>query len=68
MFRLRDYYDGAIPSGIAFIIIDLYELYRFTKEEYYMNTIKELVYYFGEDMNKNPLAYLYSIIAVGNFI
>nr|WP_300001773.1 thioredoxin domain-containing protein [Tissierella sp.] len=68
VLRLKDYYDGAIPSGIAFILLDLVKLHRITEEEEYMEKIKSLFNSFGGDINQNPLAYLYSLIAYNNFL
>lgn len=68
VLRLKDYYDGAIPSGVAFVLVDLIKLYRLTKEKEYMEKAKSLFNSFGEDLNQNPLAYLYSLIAYNNFL
>lgn len=68
VLRLKDYYDGAIPSGIAFVLVDLMKLYRLTEEKEYIERIKSLFNSFGEEINENPLAYLYSLIGYNNFL
>lgn len=68
ILRLKDYYDGAIPSAIGFVLIDLIKLYKLSDEKEYMDRMKELFQNFGEDINENPLAYLYSLIAYNNFL
>lgn len=68
VLRLKDYYDGAIPSGVSFVLADLIKLYRLTEEKEYMEKAKSLFNSFGEDLNQNPLAYLYSLIAYNNFL
>ncbi|MEW8973006.1 MAG: thioredoxin domain-containing protein [Tissierellaceae bacterium] len=68
ILRPRDYYDGAIPSGNAFALLDILKLYRFTKEPKYRELTGKLIFSFGGDINKNPLGHLYSVIALNNMI
>lgn len=68
VLRLKDYYDGAIPSGLAFISISLMKLYRFTHKEEYSKELKTLFQSFGESINTSPIAYLYSLISYNNYI
>lgn len=68
VLRPKDLYDGAIPSGVSFILIDLIKLYLITKEEKYSLKAREIVHSFGKNINENPLAHLYSIVSLGDFI
>ncbi|WP_312907541.1 thioredoxin domain-containing protein [Tissierella praeacuta] len=65
IMRPKDIYDGAIPSGNSLAIMSLFKIYKLTKEEEYEKVAKEILYAFGEDINNNPLAHLYSLIALG---
>lgn len=65
IMRPKDIYDGAIPSGNSLAIMSLVKIYKLIKEEKYEKMAKEILYAFGEDINNNPLAYLYSLIALG---
>ncbi len=65
IMRPKDIYDGAIPSGNSLAIMSLVKIYKLTEEEKYEKRAKEILYAFGEDINNNPLAYLYSLIALG---
>ncbi len=64
IMRPKDIYDGAIPSGNSFAIISLLKLYNITKQEDYRKIADEILYSFGEDINRNSLSHLYSIIAL----
>ncbi len=68
ILRPKDYYDGAIPSGNSFTIIDLMNLYVITKEEEYYNIAREILYSFGGNLTNNPVAHLFSVIGMNNFI
>lgn len=68
ILRPKDYYDGAIPSGNSFAIIDLMKLYVITKEEKYYNIAREILYSFGGNLTNNPVAHLFSVIGMNNFI
>lgn len=64
IMRPKDVYDGAIPSGNSLAIMSLFKLYNLTKEEKYKKIANEILYAFGDDINNNPLSYLYSVIAI----
>jgi uncharacterized protein YyaL (SSP411 family) len=64
IMRPKDAYDGAIPSGNSLAIMSLFKLYNLTKEEKYKKIANEILYAFGDDINNNPLSYLYSVIAI----
>lgn len=68
VLRLKDYYDGATPSGTSFVLVDLIKLYKLSKDKEYMEMAKEIFQSFGDEVNDNPLAYLYSLIAYNNLI
>lgn len=64
IMRPKDIYDGAIPSGNSFAIMSLMKLYNITKDEKYKKISDEILYSYGEDINRNSLSHLYSIIAL----
>ncbi len=68
ILRPKEFYDGAIPSGNGLALIDLMSLFVLTGNEKYANIHKEMVHSFGESINMNPLAYLYSVISLNNFM
>ena len=68
VLRPKEYYDGAIPSGNGFALIDLMNLYVLTRDEKYSNYAKDIIHAFGGSVNKNPLAHLYSLLALNNFL
>jgi uncharacterized protein YyaL (SSP411 family) len=64
ILRPKEFYDGAIPSGNGFALINLFNLYVITGEEKYSRIAKDILYSFGNSINNNPLAHLYSILAI----
>lgn len=68
ILRPKEFYDGAIPSGNGFALIDLMKLYVITGDEYYYKYARDILHSFGDSLNKSPLAHLYSLIGVTNFI
>lgn len=68
ILRPKDLYDGAIPSGNGFALMNLFNLYVITGEEKYSKIAKDILYSFGDSLSKSPLAYLYSIIAINNYM
>ena len=68
VLRPKEYYDGAIPSGNGFALIDLMNLYVLTRDEKYSNYAKDIIHAFGGSVNKTPLGHLYSLLALNNFL
>lgn len=68
ILRPIEIYDGAIPSGNSFALIDLFILFTITKEEKYMDSYKKILYSFGGEINESPLAHLYSLMVSGNLL
>jgi hypothetical protein len=66
IFRPKDVYDGAIPSGNSMAALDLIKLYTITKDEEIYEKYKELLYAFGGNINSNPSSYVYSILSLPN--
>ncbi len=64
----KEIYDGVIPSGNSMALINLLLLYNITGEFEYALAAKEIFFSFGGEINKNPLAHLYSIMAYKNLI
>lgn len=64
----KEIYDGVIPSGNSMALVNLLSLYNITGEYDYAIAAKEIFFSFGGELNKNPLAHLYSIMAYNNLI
>ncbi len=64
IIKSRPIYDGAIPSGNAFALLVLGRLYKFTNDKKYYETAEEIIKSYGGDINKNPIAYMYSILSL----
>lgn len=59
----KEIYDGVLPSGNSMTLINLLDLYNITGDYEYAVAAKEIFFSFGADINKNPLAHLYAIMA-----
>ncbi|WFA09909.1 thioredoxin domain-containing protein [Tissierella sp. Yu-01] len=68
ILRPKEFYDGAIPSGNGFALINLFNLYVITGDEKYSKIAKDILYSFGDSLNKSPLAHLYSLIAINSYM
>ncbi len=64
----KEIYDGVTPSGNSVALINLLTLYNITSDFEYALAAKELFFSFGGEINKNPLAHLYAIMAYKNLI
>lgn len=63
VLRPKDAYDGATPSGNSIAALNMANLYEITKEQKYLEKGKDIIYAFGEDINRNPLGHVYLILA-----
>ncbi|NLX85451.1 MAG: thioredoxin domain-containing protein, partial [Synergistaceae bacterium] len=64
----KEIYDGVTPSGNSMALINLLYLHKITGESKYTETAKETFYSFGGELNKNPLAHLYAVMAYKSLI
>lgn len=64
----KEIYDGVVPSGNSMALINLLSLYNITGEFDYAVGAKEIFFSFGGEINKNPLAHLYAIMAYKHLI
>ena len=64
ILKPKDIYDGAIPSGNSIALLNLFKLYEITKDENIHEKYKCMLKTFGEDINKNPITHIYSILAL----
>lgn len=64
----KEIYDGVIPSGNSLALINLLALYNITGDFEYAVASKEIFFSFGGELNKNPLAHLYAIMAYKKLI
>ena len=67
ILRPKDIYDGATPSGNSIAAMVLNKLYRILKDESLYEKHRELLMAYGKDLNENPTAHLYSLLALMNF-
>ena len=64
----KEIYDGVTPSGNSMALTNLLSLYKITGESKYSEAAKEIFYSFGGELNKNPVAHLYAVMAYKNLI
>ena len=64
ILKPKDIYDGAIPSGNGIALLNLSTLYKLNKDEDLYNRYKSMVETFAGDMNRNPVAHIYSILSL----
>ncbi|NLY67898.1 MAG: thioredoxin domain-containing protein [Tissierellia bacterium] len=67
ILRPKDIYDGATPSGNSIAAMVLNKLYRILRDESLYEKHRELLMAYGKDLNENPTAHLYSLLALMNF-
>lgn len=67
ILRPKDIYDGATPSGNSIAAMVLNKLYRILRDESLYEKHRELLIAYGKDLNENPTAHLYSLLALMNF-
>ncbi|MFS8541282.1 MAG: hypothetical protein LOD89_04245 [Tissierellales bacterium] len=68
IIRIRDIYDGAIPSGNSFALLSLGKLYNITKEIKYYEKALEIIESYGGNINRNPTAYMFSLIFFMDYV
>ncbi len=64
LFREKEIYDGAIPSGNAFAALDLLRLGRLTLNPEWENKAEALFQAFGNELKQSPAVYSQSLIAL----
>jgi uncharacterized protein YyaL (SSP411 family) len=64
ILKPKDIYDGAIPSGNSIAAIDLIRFFNITKENDIYEKYNNLLYAFGDDINRNPISHAYTIISL----
>ncbi len=55
--RPKEIYDGAIPSGNSFALLDLVRLSRFTANKTYGEYAEKMIKAFAEEISETPTAY-----------
>lgn len=66
ILKPKDFYDGAIPSGNGLALVVFMKLYVITKDEKYSNISKKHIHAYGDSINQNPLAHLYTLLGLKN--
>jgi len=64
ILKPKDIYDGAIPSGNSIALLNLAKLYEITKDENIHEKYKCMLKVFANNINRNPVVYMYSILAL----
>lgn len=64
LFRQKEVYDGAIPSGNSVAALDLIRLARMTGEENFAAKAEALFQFFGMEILQRPSAYTQALIAL----
>lgn len=64
ILRPKDIYDGAIPSGNGISLLNLAKLYSIVQDENLYNKYKDVLKVFGQNINNNPTAYIYTILSL----
>lgn len=64
LYREKEIYDGAIPSGNAFAALDLLRLGRLTLNTDWEKRAEELFRAFGSELSQSPMVYSQSLSAL----
>ena len=64
ILKPKDIYDGAIPSGNSIALLNLAKLYENTKDKNIHEKYKCILKVFANNINRNPVVYMYSILAL----
>lgn len=64
VIRPKSIYDGAIPSGNSIGALNMMKLFKITDDKSLKDRAEEILYVFGEEINKNPLSYAYILSLV----
>ncbi|EKD27217.1 MAG: hypothetical protein ACD_79C00804G0001 [uncultured bacterium] len=64
--RIKEFYDGAYPSGNSIALINLIKLSRITQKNILKQSSKKSIDFISEALSKFPTAYLMSLIALNN--
>lgn len=64
ILRPKDIYDGSTPSGNGLALINLALLYNYSGDEDLLKKVQGLLGVFAHNINSNPTAHIYSILAL----
>ena len=59
--RLKEIYDGAVPSGNSVALLDLLRLYQLTNEAAFENYAKRLLRTFTEEIRNQPIGHAFTL-------
>ena len=63
LFRAKEIYDGALPSGNSLAALNLIRLYHMTLQPEWQKKVDDLFKAFGQDIEGHPSAYAQMLIA-----
>jgi uncharacterized protein YyaL (SSP411 family) len=64
MIRIKQIYDGAIPSGNSVALLNLLRLAHLTNDEHYEELASKIMRLFSEEIEASPIAYTYTLAGV----
>ncbi|MBI5150330.1 MAG: thioredoxin domain-containing protein [Candidatus Omnitrophica bacterium] len=64
LFRSKEVYDGAIPSGNSLAALDLVRFYHITLDESLREKFEKLLEIFSSEISRNPAAHAQMLIAL----
>ncbi len=67
IFRNKEFYDGAIPSGNSVHFSNLLFLYRVTADNEFLKRAEKMISLYGEKLNAAPIAYTYFSFGMINY-
>jgi uncharacterized protein len=64
MIRIKQIYDGAIPSGNSVALLSLLRLAQLTNDAYYEELASKIMRLFSEEIEASPTAFTYTLAGV----
>jgi hypothetical protein len=64
MIRIKQIYDGAIPSGNSVALLNLLRLAHLTNDAYYEELASKIMRLFSEEIETSPTAYTFTLAGV----
>ncbi len=62
--RIKEIYDGVVPSGNSLMAYNFLRLSRLTQKRDYEQLANKMLYFFSKDIEKIPASHIFSIISL----
>ncbi len=62
--RIKEIYDGVVPSGNSLMAYNFLRLSRLIQKREYEQLANKIIYFFSKDIEKIPASYIFSIISL----